>query len=89
MNTSIKTIAAAVILSAAFIGPASAMISQHDLSSQISSSISSGNVQARVNGNTVTLSGYVSDAFDKNRVVNTAMNFAGVARVIDLTTTSN
>lgn len=90
MKTSIKSIAAAIALSALIAGPASAMVIQGDLSRAISSAIGSGsNVTATVAGDTVTLTGYFADAGDKNRVIRAAMNSAGVDRVINNAFQSN
>jgi len=83
MKTSIKTIAAAIALSAFVAGPASAMISQSDLSRDVLSAVGAdSNVTVLVNGDTVTLQGYFADAGAKNRAIQAAKNGVGVDRVI-------
>jgi len=90
MKTSIKSIAAALALTAFVAGPASAMISQGDLSRDIRSAVGSDtNVTATVVGDTVTLSGYFGDAGDKNSAIRAAKNHAGVERVINHAFQSN
>jgi len=90
MKTSIKTIAAAIALSAFVAGPASAMISKGDLNRDIASVIGAGsNVTATVAGDTVTLRGYFADAGDKNSAIRAAMNSAGVENVINHAFQSN
>jgi len=90
MKTSIKTIAAAIALTAFVAGPASAMISKDDLNRDILSSVGTdSNVTVHVQDGTVTLSGYFSDAGDKNRALQAALNGVGVDRVIDNTFQSN
>ena len=87
MKTSIKTLAAAIALSALVAGPASAMVSKGDLSRDILSTLSSdSNVTVSVAGDTVTLQGYFADAGDQNRALQAAMNAEGVERVINHTT---
>ena len=90
MKTSIKTLTAAIALSALMAGPASAMISKDDLSRDIQSALGSdSNVTVSVSGDTVTLQGYFGDAGDQNRALQAAMNGVGVERVINHTTQSN
>lgn len=90
MKTSIKSIAAAIALTAFVAGPASAMVLQSDLNRAIHSAVGSGsNVTANVVGDTVTLTGYFADASDKNRVIRAAENSAGVERVINNAFQSN
>jgi len=90
MKTSIKTIAAAIALTAFVAAPASAMISQGDLSRDIMSAVGTdSNVNVLVQDGTVTLSGYFADAGDKHRALQAALNGVGVDRVIDHTSQSN
>jgi len=90
MKTSIKSISAAVVLSALFAGPAFAMVSQGDVSRDIGSVLGTdSNITATVAGDTVTLSGYFGDAGDKNSAIRAAMNSAGVERVINNAFQSN
>jgi len=90
MKTSIKSIAAAIALTAFVAAPASAMVLQGDLSRDIGSAVSGGsNVTATVVGDTVTLSGYFADAGDKNAAIRAAYNSAGVERVINNAFQSN
>jgi len=90
MKTSIKSIAAAIVLTAFVAAPASAMISKGDLNRDIASVVGSGsNVTATVVGDTVTLSGYFSDAGDKNSAIRAAMSSDGVERVINNAFQSN
>jgi len=90
MKTSIKSIAAAIALTAFVAGPASAMISQGDLSRDINSVVGAdSHITATVVGDTVTLSGYFGDAGDKNSAIRAAMNSAGVEQVINNAFQSN
>lgn len=90
MKTSIKSIAAAVALTAFVAAPASAMIQKNDLNRDINSSVSSGsNITATIVGDTVTITGYFTDAFDRNNAIKAAMNSAGVERVINNAFQSN
>jgi len=90
MKTSIKSIAAAFVLTAFFVAPASAMVIQGDLSRDISSAVGGGsNVTATVAGDTVTLSGYFADAGDKLAAIRAAQNSAGVERVVNNAFQSN
>ena len=90
MNISIKTIAAAIALTALVAGPASAMVSQGELRSDISSVVGTGtNVTATVTDGTVTLQGYFADAGDRYRAIQAAQNSVGVDRVISHAYQSN
>jgi len=90
MKTSIKSISAALVLTALFAAPASAMVSQGDLNRDIGSVLGSdSNVTATVVGDTVTLNGYFGDAGDKNSALRAALNSAGVERVINNAFQSN
>lgn len=90
MKTSIKTIAATIVLSALFAGPASAMTSQGDLNRNIQWAMSGySNVIARIQGDTVTLTGYFASGFDQQQAVQTARESAGVNKVINLARPSN
>ncbi len=90
MKTSIKSIAAAIALTAFVAGPASAMIDQSSVTRDINSVLGGGsNITATVNGDTVTLSGYFADAYDKNSAIRAAMNSEGVDRVINNAFPSN
>jgi len=90
MKTPIKTIAAAIALTAFVAGPASAMISKGDLNRDIQSALSGGsNITAFVKGGTVTLSGYFADDGVKNAALQAALNGVGVDRVINNATVSN
>jgi len=58
MKISIKSISAALVLSALFAGPASAMVSRGDLSRDIGSVLgTNSNVTAAIVGDTVTIEG--------------------------------
>lgn len=84
MKTSIKTIAAAIALTAFVAGPASAMVSQSDLTQDVNSAVGAdSNVFATVDGGVVTLSGYFAHAVEKNAALQAALKSAGVERVID------
>ncbi len=90
MKTSIKTIAAAIALTALVAGPASAMISQGQLNQDLHSVVGSGsNVFASVDGGTVTITGSFADAADKNAALRTAAAAIGVDQVINNATKSN
>jgi len=90
MKTSIKTIAAAIALSALFAGPASAMVSQADLLRDVMSATGGdSNVSAFVKGDTVTITGYFSDSVDRNKARQAALANDGIEKVIDLSTVSN
>ena len=90
MKTSIKTIAAAITLSAVVAGPASAMISQGDLNRGIHAALGAdSNVTANINNGVVTLTGYFADAHAQNAAIRSAQNAVGVTEVINLATQSN
>jgi len=90
MKTSIKSIAAAVALTAFAAAPASAMVLKGDLSRDINSAISSSsNITASVQGDTVIFSGYFTDAIDMQKAIQTAKNSPGVNRVINNAFRSN
>jgi len=90
MKTSIKTIAAAIALTAFVAGPASAMVPQGELNRDIRSALGGdSNVTAIVKGNTVTLHGYFADAGDKNNALRVAKKGAGIDRVINNAFQSN
>ncbi len=90
MKKTIKTIAAAIALSAVVAGPASAMVVQNDLLKDIRGAAAADtNVSAFVKGDTVTITGYYADANDQNRVNQAALAHEGVNKVIDLAFTSN
>jgi len=90
MKTSIKTITAAIALSALFAGPASAMVSQADVLQDVMSAVGGdSNVSAFVKGDTVTITGYFGDASDKNNAHQAALANDGIEKVIDLSTVSN
>ncbi len=90
MKTSIKSIAAAIALTAFVAAPASAMVLQGDLNRDINSALASGsNVTATIVGDTVTLQGYFADATDMNKAIRAAMNSEGVDRVINNAFRSN
>jgi len=81
MKTSIKSIAAAVVLSAVVAAPAAAMVPQGELNRDIRSALGGDS--------TVTLSGYFADAGDKNRALQAAANGAGIERVINFAFQTN
>jgi len=84
MKTSIKTLAAAIALTALAAGPASAMVPQGQLNQAINSQLGSdSNVTAFVAGDTVTITGYFGDASDQNRALQVAKQAAGIDRVIN------
>ena len=91
MKTSIKTIAAAIALSAAIAGPASAMISKGDVNRAVQATLAAGsNISVITNNNgTVTLHGYFADSSAKHRAIQAAKNTAGVERVISHAFQSN
>ncbi len=85
MKTSIKSLAAAVAMFG-MIGSASAMVTQQDVFSSVQSAIGSGgNVNVAVNGDVATLSGHVTDGYDKYAAVRAAEK-AGAEKVINLIT---
>jgi len=82
-----KSIAAtALVLSIA--APASAMVSPQLKQDILSAAGSSSNVQVFVDGSTVTLTGYVEDAYALNKVMQAAED-AGADRVINNVFRSN
>ncbi len=90
MKTSIKTIAAAIALTALVAGPASAMISQGQLNQDLHSVLGAGsNIFASVDGDTVTITGNFADAADKSAALRTAAAATGVDQVINHATKSN
>ncbi len=90
MKTSIKTFAAAIALSALVAGPASAMVSQGDVTRDILSAVGSGsNVIVSVDGDTVTLQGYFADSSAKSKALQAAQNAEGIERVINHAVKSN
>jgi len=90
MKTSIKSIAAAIALSAFVAGPAVAMVPHGELNRDIASALGGdSNVTATVNGDTVTLRGYFADAGDKNNAIRVAKNGVGIDRVINFAFQSN
>lgn len=73
MNTVIKAIATATVI-AAFAAPATAAVSS-DISRDVKSAAGSGsNVRVNVNGDTVTLTGYVEDTYALQRIETAAKN---------------
>lgn len=90
MKTSIKTIAAAIALSALVAGPASAMVTQADVAQDVMSAVGGdSNVSAFVNGDTVTITGYFGDTGDRNSARQAALANDGIEKVIDLSTVNN
>ncbi len=90
MKTSIKTIAATIVLSAVFAGPASAMVTQGNvLQDVMSAAAGDSNVSAFVNGDTVTITGYFDTAADRYKARLAALANDGIEKVIDLSTVSN
>ena len=88
MKTSIKTLAAALVIFG-MAGSASAMTKQQDVFSGVQSALSSGsNVTVTLNGDVATLSGYVESGFDRQAASNAALK-AGASDVINLITQSN
>ncbi|MBX2882383.1 MAG: BON domain-containing protein [Granulosicoccus sp.] len=88
MKTSIKTIAAALVIFG-MAGTASAMTLQQDVFSSVQSAAgANANVSVSVNGDVATLSGYVEDFGAKNAAVRAAKD-AGAERVINLITHTN
>ena len=88
MKTAMKNIAAAIALSALIAGPASAVISQTELTRDIAWVIGSdSNVRATINGNVATLIGHVPDLGDKSAAVRVAKQTPGIDRVIVLIST--
>ncbi len=90
MKTSIKTITAAIALTALMAGPAAAMVSKGDLTQDVLSAAGAGsNVFINVDNDVATLTGYFESATDKSSAIQAAKSNAGIERVIDLTTISN
>jgi len=90
MKNVLKTSAAVVLLSAVFAAPASAMISQGDLSRDVHAALGAdSNVLVTINNGVVTLSGYYGDAGDQYAAIRAAKNSEGVSNVINLATQSN
>jgi len=90
MKTSIKTIAAAIALSAVVAGPVFAMVPQSDVRQDVMSAVGGdSNVSAFVNGDTVTITGYFGDAGDRYLAHQAALANDGVEKVIDLSTVNN
>ena len=87
MKTSIKTIAAALVL-LGMVGSASAMTKQQDVFSGVQAAIGSGsNVQVTLNGDVATLSGY-AEGVDRKIAANAALK-SGAGKVVNLITQSN
>lgn len=80
MKTSIKTLAAAIVV-LGMAGSASAMTYQPD-------TFSGGNVNVTWKGDVATLSGHVQDSYDRNAAVQAA-KAAGAEKVINLITRAN
>jgi len=89
MNTSIKSTIAAIVLSAAFAGTATAKVPAQSLQGTVQSVLGgSGQVQVKLNNGVATLFGYVDNASTEQAVKRAASNYPGVERVIDLITES-
>jgi len=90
MKTSIKTIAAAIALSAVIAGPASAMVTQGDVLRDVMGVVGGdSNVSTFVKGDTVTITGYFADAGAQYKARQAALANDGIEKVIDLSTVSN
>ncbi len=90
MKTVIKSTVAAIALFALAAGPASAMVSQSDLTRNLNSITgSSGNIFVNVNDGVVTLTGYFEDGITKHQVEQAALATDGVDRVINHAFQSN
>lgn len=90
MKNVLKSTVAVIALSAAFAGPASAMVSQSELNRNILSAVGAGsNVSVHENNGIVTLTGYFSDAGAQNSAIQAAKNSVGVEKVINLATQTN
>lgn len=90
MKNVLKTSAAAIVLAAVFAGPASAMVSQDDLSRSVLGAVGTdSNIFVNVNNGVVTLTGYFGDAGDQNAAIRAAQHSEGVAKVINLATPSS
>ncbi len=88
MKTSIKTLAAALVVFG-MAGSASAMTKQQDVFSGVQAAAGSGsNVSVTLNGDVATLSGYVETGSDRHAAKNAALK-AGASEVINLITQSN
>jgi len=89
MKFSIKTVVALFSIIALFTGPVSASLISDDLNRKINSAVSSGsNIIVTEHNGVVTLTGYFSDAGDKN-AARAVLYSKGVKQVIDNTTTSS
>ena len=85
MKTSIKTIAAAIALSAVVAGPASAMVLKGNLASDVHSALGGGsNITVFESNGVVTLTGYFDDAGDEAAAIAAAKRVDGVSKVINL-----
>jgi len=85
MKTSIRTTFAAIVLSAAFAGTASANAPAQSLQGAVQSALGgSGQVQVTLNNGVATLFGYVEDGGAELSVKQAAENFPGVDRIVDL-----
>lgn len=90
MKNVIKTLSAAIVLSAIVAGPASAMVSQSDVTKAINFATGAdSNVFASVNNDTVILSGYFADIGTRNKTLKAALAANGVERVINNATIRN
>lgn len=90
MKTVIKSAVAAIALSALVAGPASAMVSQNDISKNLNSITGSGsNIFVNFQDGVVTLTGYFSDGLTESQVLHAALSTEGVDRVINHAYQSN
>lgn len=90
MKNVLKTTAAVIALTAVFAGPASAMVSQGNLTQNVLTAVGAdSNVNVNVKSGVVTLSGYFGDLSDKNAAIRAAQNSAGVTKVINHASQSN
>ena len=92
MNTlkATKLIAAAITLSAVLTGPALAAVSKGELRNSYSHLIGADTrINTRIDGDTVTISGYYADAGDKNNIRRAILAHKEIKKVIDLAFTSS
>jgi len=85
MKNVIKTTAAVIALTAAFAGPASAMVSQGELANDVRFTLGAdSNISVVEKDGVVTLTGYFADAGDQARAIQAAEQAEGVSKVINL-----
>jgi len=85
----LSNIALAAALALTIAGPAAAAVSASDIAADVRSAYTGGNVQVIVDGNEVTLFGWVDDAQGKHAAEHAALSVDGIDSVKNRIITSN